>query len=135
MGAQISVLDLPPQQLSRIALMQAALRQAAQSKCRFPMGAVLAQGNRVVASSSNKRRNSPVVDFLHSTFHAEESVLRRVRTAKGATLYVARIDALRRPAMAKPCHRCQQALLHAGIRRVLYTSESGTVQGLILFPG
>ncbi|MER6434108.1 deaminase [Streptomyces sp900105245] len=126
------ILDVPPQRLSRTSFMQAALRQALRSNCRFPMGAILTQGNRVLASAPNKKRNSPMIDYRHSTFHAEEAVLRRVSNTEGATIYVARVNARRQPAMAKPCGRCQQAMLQAGVRRVFYTSHTGVVQGMVL---
>ncbi|MFE9500827.1 hypothetical protein [Streptomyces collinus] len=112
--------------------MQSALRQARRSNCRFRLGAVLVQGNRILASSPNKRRNSPVIDYRNSTFHAEEAVIRLVRKAPGATLYVARVDAHLQPAMAKPCLRCQIALVDAGVRRVLYTSDASTVKMMLL---
>ncbi|MEU6707878.1 hypothetical protein [Streptomyces wuyuanensis] len=128
-------LEVPDFRLSRLSWMQTALRQAARSDCRFQVGAALVQGNRILAAAPNKRRNSPVIDFRNSTFHAEEAVLRRVRRTAGASVYVARVDARLRPAMAKPCPRCQTALREAGVRRVFYTTDSGTVRGMLIASG
>ncbi|MCY0931634.1 deaminase [Streptomyces sp. H27-H1] len=128
-------LEVPASRHSRTGWIQAALRQAARSGCRFPMGAVLVHGNRILAAAPNKRRNSPLVDFRNSTFHAEVAALRRARRTEGATMYVARVDARMRPAMARPCPRCQRALWEAGVQRVFYTDESGQVQGMSIVHG
>ncbi|MGP3690503.1 deaminase [Streptomyces sp. IBSNAI002] len=127
--------EVPTSRHSRTGWMHAALRQASRSGCRYTMGAVLVRGNRVVAAAPNKRRNSPFVDFRNSTFHAEVAALRRARRTEGATMYVARLDALLRPAMARPCPRCQQALWEAGVQRVFYTDECGSVQCMDIVQG
>lgn len=119
------VLDIPGDRFSRATWMRAALNQAGRSQCRFPMGAALVRGNRIIAGASNKKRNSPVIDYRNSTFHAEIAVLRKAGSAQGASIYVARIDANARPAMARPCARCQELLDKAGVRRVFYTTSSG----------
>jgi hypothetical protein len=76
-----------------VALMDLAVRQALRSACRCRVGAVLVAGNRVLAAGPNLRRNNPMVDFRHATFHAEEVVLRRVRAAPpGAEIFVARVS-------------------------------------------
>ncbi|MFE5302275.1 hypothetical protein [Streptomyces sp. NPDC056632] len=116
-----------------MALIELALRQARRSRCRYRVGAVLASGSRVLAASPNVRRNNPMVDFLHATFHAEEAVLRQASGSKGRrTLYVARVDAAGRPALARPCRRCQDALFAAGVTRVHYTTSVGTVDSVKL---
>ncbi|MFE1520631.1 hypothetical protein ACFW9I_27965 [[Kitasatospora] papulosa] len=104
-----------------------ALKQALRSQCRTRVGAVLALGTRVAVASPNRRRNDPAVTSRYATFHAEEAVLRRaVRTAR-STVYVARVDAAGFPRLAKPCPRCQKALIAAGIVRVYYTVDPDTV--------
>ncbi|TRO55359.1 hypothetical protein E4K73_50795, partial [Streptomyces sp. IB201691-2A2] len=105
----------------KIILINLALRQAMLSKCRYRVGAVLALGTRVMAFSPNRQRNNPAIDHLHATFHAEEYVLRRTARSRGATIYVARVDSSGHPALARPCPRCEQALLNAGVRRAYYT--------------
>ncbi|MFI8829210.1 hypothetical protein [Streptomyces sp. NPDC053431] len=108
-------------------LIHLALRQAITSSCRHRVGAVIAAGSRVLAAAPNRHRNSPTVDFRHATFHAEEATLRRVRYPSGATIYVARVSAVGMPAMARPCSRCQKALMAAGIVRAYYTEGDGKV--------
>ncbi|MER6075840.1 deaminase [Streptomyces sp. NPDC001817] len=104
-----------------------ALKQALRSHCRHRVGAVLATGPRVIAASPNRRRNNPAVTFRHATFHAEEAALRRAARTAGSTIYVARVDAAGTAALAKPCQRCQTALIAAGVTRVYYTIDSRTV--------
>ncbi|MGW6217624.1 deaminase [Streptomyces sp. NPDC055109] len=112
--------------------MEIALRQASRSQCRYKVGAVLASGNRILAASSNTRRNSPLVDFRHATFHAEEAALRKAQRTSGTTIYVARISADGSAAMARPCIRCQDALTRASVRRVTYTVNPSLIQTLFL---
>ncbi|MFF7242095.1 deaminase [Streptomyces collinus] len=115
-----------------LAMINLALRQARRSGCRQRVGAVLTLGNRVLAASPNRRRNDPSVTFAHATFHAEEAVLRRTARTTGTTLYVARVDAADIPRLAKPCQRCEKALVEAGVARVHYTAEAQSVQVLKL---
>ncbi|WP_082526241.1 hypothetical protein [Kitasatospora sp. MBT63] len=112
----------------RKALIELALRQALRSRCRYRVGAVLGAGNRVLAASPNLRRNNPVVDFRHATFHAEEAVLRRSRPLPGSVLYIARVSRAEIPAIARPCPRCQRNLAAAGITRAYYTAGPDLVQ-------
>ncbi|MGW1729268.1 deaminase [Streptomyces sp. NPDC002306] len=109
-----------------------ALRQALRSECRHRVGAVLTIGSRVLAASPNRRRNNPAVTFTHATFHAEEATLRRAPRTNGGHLFVARVDASGLPRMAKPCLRCQYAILQAGITRVIYTVDPHDVQNIDL---
>ncbi|MYR02228.1 hypothetical protein GTW63_18845 [Streptomyces sp. SID6137] len=109
----------------RDSLLSMALKQAAQSECRFRVGAVLAKGSRVLGQAPNRRRNAPWVDFRHATFHAEEALMRRFPARPGAVLYVARLDRRNCPALARPCDRCQHVLSTHGISLVHYTTADG----------
>jgi tRNA(Arg) A34 adenosine deaminase TadA len=105
-----------------MALIELAIRQALRSRCRYRVGAVLVAGNRVLAWSPNLRRNNPMIDFRHATFHAEEAVLRRARRTTRTVIYVARVNRAGVPVLARPCPRCQQALTAAGVARAHYTT-------------
>ncbi|MEW1914328.1 hypothetical protein AB0442_39000 [Kitasatospora sp. NPDC085895] len=108
--------------------MDLAVWQALRSTCRYRVGAVLVAGSRVLALSPNLRRNNPMVDVRHATFHTEEAVLRRVRApAAGAQVYVARVGRSGVPLLARPCPRCRRALARAGVVRAHYTSGPATV--------
>ncbi|MFC5200995.1 hypothetical protein [Streptomyces kaempferi] len=113
--------------------MDLAVRQALRSTCRYRVGAVLAVGNRILAAGPNLRRNNPMIDLRHATFHAEEVVLRKVRTmTPGAEIFVARVNREGLPMMAQPCPRCQEALARAGIRRAHYTVTHRTVGDMFI---
>ncbi|MGW8355506.1 hypothetical protein [Streptomyces wedmorensis] len=109
-----------------------AIRQALRSHCRFRVGAVLVAGNRVLTWSPNLRRNDPLVDFRHATFHAEEAVLRRARNTTRAIIYIARVNRAGTPLLAKPCLRCQHALASAGVIRAHYTTGPTTVDSMTI---
>ncbi|MER7960262.1 hypothetical protein [Streptomyces sp. NPDC096030] len=113
-------------------LLQRALREARRSRCRYRVGAVLASGSRIISYSPNVPRNRPTIDFRHATFHAEEAALRRVKDAAGLTVYIARINAAGGSAMARPCSRCQQALLSAGVVRAFYSTNTSDVGCLFM---
>ncbi|WP_435279992.1 hypothetical protein [Streptomyces sp. 1222.5] len=115
-----------------MALMDLAIRQAMHSRCRFRMAAVLVAGSRVLAWSTNLRRNSPVIDFRHATFHAEEAVLRRTRHTARAEIYVARVNRAGVPLLARPCPRCQKALTAAGVIRAHYTVDPVATESMNL---
>ncbi|MFJ8390944.1 hypothetical protein ACIQ9Q_42060 [Streptomyces sp. NPDC094438] len=102
-----------------------ALKQAARSRCRYRVGAVLVKGRRVLAHSSNRYRNSPGIDFKHATFHAEEALLRRVCPPRGSVVYVARINWAGAPMFARPCTRCQDTLAAHGVTLARYTTPTG----------
>ncbi|MGM9470169.1 hypothetical protein [Streptomyces murinus] len=105
--------------------LELAIKQAQKSECHFRVGAVLAKGRRILAHAHNQYRNSPKIDFLHATFHAEEVLLRRTRNPKGAVAYVARINPKGKPLLARPCIRCQQALAADGVIVAHYTTPTG----------
>ncbi|MGY9066998.1 hypothetical protein [Streptomyces sp. CAS3] len=111
--------------MARASLLGIALKQAARSECRFRVGAVLAKGSRVLGQAPNLRRNAPWIDFRHATFHAEEALMRKFPAPHGAVLYVARLDRRDRPALARPCSRCQHVLRTHGISLVHYTTAHG----------
>ncbi|MET7391147.1 hypothetical protein ACFYPT_38930 [Streptomyces sp. NPDC005529] len=116
--------------------MDLAVRQALRSTCRYRVGAVLVAGNRVLAAGPNLRRNNPVVDLRHATFHAEEAVLRRVRVVTpGTEIFVARVNRAGLPLMARPCPRCQEALAAAGVTRAHYTTVHRTVDTMSMPAG
>lgn len=49
-----------------------------------------------------------------------------INGARGATMYVARVDSKGYTRIARPCDRCMQTLYDAGIREVVYTNNEGT---------
>lgn len=103
--------------------LQLAARNAALSDCPFRHGALIVRGGSVLASSPNRHRNPPSIDYLGSSVHAEVAALRRTN-ATGATLYVARL-APSGLALSRPCPRCWTAIERSGVKTVVYTTSGG----------
>jgi len=92
---------------------------------RWPMGAVLARGGRIIAAAPNSLRNEPSMAGLpleKCSIHAEAAVLRQVNRA-GGTMYVARLTRGGTRALARPCRRCRKLLVEAGVRSVVWTID------------
>jgi tRNA(Arg) A34 adenosine deaminase TadA len=93
---------------------------------RWPMGAVLVRGGRVLASASNDLRNPANMDgvpFEECSTHAEVATLRRVRSAAGSTIYIARVLRTGGRGLAKPCAACQRDLVSARVRQAIWTID------------
>lgn len=104
---------------------------------RWPVGAVLVKGGRVIAGASNDLRNPANmggVPFEKCSVHAEVAVLRRAKKAHGSTIYVARMLRTGELGMAKPCKRCQKYLVRAGVRQAIWTID-GYSYGTTVFRG
>jgi len=94
---------------------------------KWQLGAVLTRGSTFLSSAPNKFRNHPWISHLHATRHAEmEAVRKCLNGTRGSTIYVARVDKNGLPRMARPCPKCMNALYHAGVREVVYTTDEGS---------
>ena len=91
-------------------------------------GAVIVRGGRVLAVGVNSFRNDPntvSTPKRESSIHAEIAALKAMgNTAKGATIYVARVNRQGEERMSKPCTNCMDAIVKAGIKKIIYTVES-----------
>lgn len=103
--------------------LELAARNAALSDCPFKHGSLIVRGGAVLAGSPNKHRNPPAINYLGSSVHAEEAVLRRTH-ATGATLYVVRLSPSGL-ALSRPCGRCWTAIERAGVKSVVYSTATG----------
>ncbi len=106
--------------------MDLAVNVAQSSECRMKHGAVVVRGGSVISVGINKNRNHPTVVSsehikTHCSVHAEIDALRKVKNAKGATIYVARVNRKGQDRLSRPCDRCHDAIRDAGIRKVVYT--------------
>lgn len=94
---------------------------------RFRVGAAIYLGNRLVSIGWNTDRTNPNAQTIFRWEHAELNAL--IGTSKydltRATIYVVRITQTGMIRMAKPCGDCQRVLRAAGLRRVVYTDNSG----------
>ena len=102
---------------------------AKKSSARNTHGALVVKGGRVLGSGFNKNRNHPtIVSPEHikteCSFHAEEVAIREAGdNAKGAILYVARVNKHGADRNSKPCHVCSKLIRRSGIKKVIYTVE------------
>lgn len=103
-----------------------ARKAAHGSKHKFRLGAVIVKGSSLMAVGRNRVRMIAKEPYDCCTEHAEESVLRQVGDdACGATLYVARVGAAGHTRLARPCLRCMHRILDTGIRKVVWTTNTG----------
>jgi deoxycytidylate deaminase len=89
-------------------------------------GAVIVRGGSVISVGINKNRNHPSIVSnehikIHCSVHAEIDALRKVKSAKGAIIYVARVNKKGQDRLSRPCARCSKAIEQAGIKKVVYT--------------
>lgn len=104
-----------------------ARNQAAKSRyARWPMGAVLVKGGRVQGASPNIVRNPaglPGLPWEDCSTHAEMAVLKKCSQKRGGTMYVARLLRTGFVGLARPCRRCERALIEFGVQRVVWTVD------------
>lgn len=109
-------------------LIERAVQVAKTSEhVKWSLGAVLTRGSKTLSSAPNRFRNHPWISHTHATYHAEMATLRKaaLNSARGTTIYVARVDKFGVTRMARPCHKCMKGLYEAGVREVVYTTDDG----------
>lgn len=125
-------LVLPPlsQKLSRKenSFLDLAVRMSESSDVDIKHGAVIVKNGRVLALGTNKWRNRDLQQEVDKwepilTTHAEMDALARIDDARGAIVYIARIDDKGNRKFSRPCWRCMDALHMAGVKRVVYTTN------------
>lgn len=91
---------------------------------------VIARGRRVLAVAVNTDRNHPSVcsdPKREAAYHAEINALRQLAgmgvDPRRLVLYSARITKSGKPALAKPCGACAEAIEAFGIKEVLWTTN------------
>ena len=89
-------------------------------------GAVIVMSGRVMSVGINKWRNHPSIieesKVKHEcSVHAEIDAMSRVKDARGATIYVARVNNNGEPLLSRPCDNCHSAIIDAGISKIIYT--------------
>jgi len=93
---------------------------------RMKHGAVIVKGGRVMSVGINKFRNHPLIiqpEIIKTvcSVHAEMDALRKIRDARGATIYVARVNNGGKTRLSRPCNYCYKAIREAGINKIVYT--------------
>jgi pyrimidine deaminase RibD-like protein len=89
---------------------------------KWPLGCVITKGGSVQSVGWSALKSDP--RFAGCSIHAEEHALRQMGyQADGCVLYVARVTKRGHRALAKPCSACQQLIVTAGVKRVVWTVD------------
>jgi tRNA(Arg) A34 adenosine deaminase TadA len=105
-----------------------AVAAARSSRHRRRVGAAAISGGRFLGKACNTPRSDiEIVGHEHCSRHAECALVRRLRDANGADVFVARLDRRGRLSNARPCVMCVAELRQAGFSRVWFTIEEGCV--------
>lgn len=99
---------------------------AMSSSCKKKHGAVVISGGRVISLGINSMKNNPAfISEEHvpdASIHAEVDALRKIKgNVKGGTIYVARVNNQGKPMISRPCDRCYETIVNAGIAKIVYT--------------
>jgi len=85
----------------------------------------------------NRFKKNPEAIYLHAEVAAIKNALKRVSVdeLKRCTLVVVRVKRNDRntkyvPAMAKPCEGCQRCISEFGLKKVIYTTNRGSLEYL-----
>ena len=103
---------------------------------RVHIGACIVKKKSVISTGCNKSKSHPIQNkYNHianiytkpeSRLHAEiDALIKAGEDAKGATLYVFRRGKDNIYRLSKPCPACMQYIKDCGIKRIVYTMESG----------
>lgn len=101
-----------------------AIKAARQSKMKVRVGAYVVTSGKRSAGACNRERNHPRLGHLDASVHAEIVALRKLGSARGGTIYVARLGTTGRLLPSFPCRRCMPALEAAGIKRIVWWDGS-----------
>lgn len=99
-------------------------------------GAVLVKGGSVINSAFNKDKFSAFGARFRSddcgpaTHHAELSCVHGLDRSKtsGANIFVVRINRAGELRLSKPCPMCHDILKFAGVKKVYYSTNNGTIE-------
>ena len=101
---------------------------AAMSQERKRHGCVVVKNGNVVGLGFNKFRNNPdnVTEAQikkNCSYHAEVVALRQAGTnARGAILFVARLNSNGLDMLSRPCAACETEIRKAGVKKVVWTT-------------
>lgn len=95
---------------------------------KWKLAAIAVSGGRILSVGMNcfQQNDSPPGTIPHLCLgrHAETEALRRCSKVP-KTVYVARVNRKGFCKLARPCLPCYNALVRAGVRRIVYTTDQG----------
>lgn len=80
----------------------------------------------MLSTGMNKERNHPMVVSSehiksHCSVHAEVDALKKAGDVRGATMYIARVNKRGQDRNSRPCDKCYDNIINAGIKKIVYT--------------
>jgi deoxycytidylate deaminase len=104
-----------------------AVRVAEESLCYDRHGCVIVKSGTLLSIATNRNGSHPVSKkYLKRDIHAEQRAIQKTFSAVGATLYTARIHMF--SPIGKPCGMCEELIIKAGIKRVIYCDGENLVE-------
>lgn len=101
---------------------------------KFRLGSVIYKGGRYLSVGWSKLHTHPsqIGDDRESqervATHAEAHAINMCGDPRNATIYVARIGRNGKIGLSKPCNRCMELIVQAGIKKVVYTASDSTYE-------
>ena len=99
-------------------------------------GALLVNGGSIINTAFNKDKFSSFgerfrdSDYGPATHHAELSCISGIDRSKtnGASIFVVRVNRKGELRLSKPCAMCHDALKFAGVKKVYYSTNDGSIE-------
>jgi tRNA(Arg) A34 adenosine deaminase TadA len=104
--------------------MRLAIEESKKSSHRYPIGAAIVRGNKVLSKAFNVNKTHPKYGSgkyqrLHAEGHAIYRAVRQGIDLSGASIYIYR----RNNTLAKPCPCCMGMIHQHGIKEVIYSGS------------
>lgn len=105
-----------------------AIELAHMSLHRFRLGAVVVRKGNVMGHGVNRRTNDPTItDYTLCSVHAEQAAIKASGNTEDAVMYIARVGRKGQILTAAPCNTCITDMIAAGIKRVVYTTNTAPI--------
>jgi len=110
-----------------------AADQASRSQCLMRHGCVAVINGRIIGRGFNNYRCHSNDGFIQNTMtcHAEIAALRQVnkrgKSSKKIILYVVRLDSNNTLKASAPCIDCMKRINTMGVKRVIHSTNSGSI--------
>lgn len=124
--------------MNKNTLLAVAVNEATKSTHRHRLGAVVFKRKHIISKAHNRSyrycsRLDPKFTSFRTSLHAEVgSILAAKRDLKNTSLLVVRINPQGLLKLAKPCQKCLTFIQYVGIKKVYYSTEEGTIDGIAL---
>lgn len=91
------------------------------------MAALVTKGNKILSTGFNKMKTHPLSPHPFKSCHAEFMAIKLLdeKALKGSTIFIYRQNKLGILANSRPCPSCMQLIIDSGIKKIVYTHETG----------